>query len=215
MLVDLDLRRPYVAKFFDLQGKPGLTDVARGRLPLREALTEIDLSTRKASGAAANGRRHDVPASSVASITADDQRRRGSLRVLTSGPMPPDTGEFVASERVKSILASLKIDSDVILVDAPPLLSVSDALAITRITSSLVLVARMGIVRRPMIKHARRVLDGCPVRVLGCVVTGVTARQQYGYGYGYGYGYEATNRVIDPLLDEPKEERRASRPQTM
>jgi len=198
VLVDLDLRRPYIAKFFRLGGRQGLTDVALGRLSLHEALVDIDLSRApgaSVAGVATNGHGAD-PAQVRQRVTADDQRR-GGLRVLASGLMPPDTGEFVASDRVRSILAELERDADIVLIDAPPLLSVSDALALSRQASALLLVARLGIVRRPMLKEVTRVLERCPARVLGCVVTSVQA--SHGYGYGYGYGYTSTNATMEPV----------------
>lgn len=201
ILVDLDLRRPYVARFFDLQGRPGLSEVALGRFALHEALTEIDISRPQASKTSdpeANGHGDTQPLSATRQMVMAD-RDRGGLRVLTSGPMPPDTGEFVSSERVKHLLADLERDADVVLIDAPPLLSVNDALALSQIAGALLLVARIGIVRRPMFKDIRRVLDRSPARVLGCVVTGVQAN--LAYGYQYGYGYSSTNDGLRPAPD--------------
>jgi capsular polysaccharide biosynthesis protein len=69
ILVDFDLRRPAVDRYFDLRGRPGLTDVALGDVTLDEAL---------------------------ATIALPEFQGTGSLQVLPSGPTPPDPGEFSA-----------------------------------------------------------------------------------------------------------------------
>ena len=133
-------------------------------------------------------------ASSITSKTTG-----AGLRVLTSGPMPPDTGEFVASDRVKAILTDLEHDADVVLIDAPPMLTVNDALALSPLAGGIFMVARIGVVRRPMFKHLKRMLERCPARVLGCVVIGGTTT--HGYGYQYGYGYSSTNETLETPAD--------------
>ncbi len=194
ILVDLDLRRPYLAKFFGLEDRPGISEVALRRVAISDALCEIDLSTPGAAPTAASA------SNGTASSTARKRYARAGLRVLTSGPMPPDTGEFVASDRIKAILADLELDADIVLIDAPPMLTVNDALALSHLTGGLFLVARLGIVRRPMFKHLRRILERCPARVLGCVVTG--APTSVAYGYQYGYGYSSTNKALEPAKTE-------------
>lgn len=203
VLVDLDMRRPSLADLFELDGQPGLSEVALGRLPLGEALTEIDLSadrTRPRDDRGTNG----IPtrgASSRRITTPGDfqQQSSGTLRVLTSGPMPPDTGEFVGSDRVRALLGELSQDADLVLVDAPPLLIVSDALAISPNVQALLFVARLGVVRRPMLSDALRALQQSPARVLGVVVTDVPTTQ----GHAYAYEYHATNESLDHVPLEP------------
>ncbi len=178
ILVDLDLRRPYLAKFFQLVGRPGLTDVALGRSTLDEALTEMDLTTGEPS---VELKRRDASNGS-----------NGGLRVLTSGPLPPDVGEFVGGGRLQQILADLAATADLVIIDVPPLLRVNDALTLTALVDAVVLTARLRVVRRAMLKEVQRILTRSPVRVLGCVVTGVALTET---SYGYGYGYPTTNEV--------------------
>lgn len=195
ILVDLDLRRPYIAKFFGLVGRPGLTDVALGRLPLEDALHPVDISTHRDPANAVvafEGNGHSPDADESAVVVGADHEH-SSLRVLPCGAAPPDTGEFIGSEWLQTVLSKLEQDADIVLVDAPPLLSVGDALALTARVDALLLVARLTIVRRPMLREVRRILSSSPIQVLGSVVTGVQANQGYGYAYSYAAADDDTS----------------------
>lgn len=199
VLVDLDLRRPYLAKFFNLVGRPGVTDVALGRVPLADALTHIDLDSGRVTQAptrtSALGRAAEHATAAPNGLRTDlgEPSRTNKLRVLTSGPMPADTGEFVGSEWLSQLLQVLKKDADIVLVDAPPLLSVSDALTLTAHVDAVMFVARLRVLRRSMFKDLRAAFASSPARMLGCVVVGVQSVS----GYSYTYGYSATNDPIE------------------
>jgi polysaccharide biosynthesis transport protein len=172
VLVDLDLRRPFLHRFFDLGDRPGLTNVALGRASLHDALAPVALGGAYAreDGSRQNGH----------------ERHRGVLFVLGTGPIPPDPGEFIGSAAVTRILATLSADVDVVVLDSPPLLRVGDGLTLSSKVDALVLVARLGTIRRDLAREVRRVLHSVPAQTLGFVITG----QGSGEGYGYGYGYE-------------------------
>jgi Mrp family chromosome partitioning ATPase len=179
VLVDLDLRRPFVDRFFDVGDAPGLTQVALGHASLTQALVPISVPRPEAAlngarngRAAANGNGH----SDVACL----------LEVLRSGPVPPDPGEFVATQALSEILAELRDRADVVVVDAPPLLHLGDSITLSAKVDALLLVARLNILRRPMLNELHRVLDACPAQKLGFVLTGANLEEGYGYG-GYGY----------------------------
>jgi capsular exopolysaccharide synthesis family protein len=172
-LVDLDLKRPALDRLFGLRRRdvPGITDVALGSVPLNEALVRIPIFGG------------DDPAAGPRSSS-----ERGALGVLQTGPIPPNSADFAASGRLGSVLDELAETCDVVLIDAPPILQVSDAMALTAKVDALFVVTRMSAVRRPALNELRRVLDQAPVAKLGFVLTGVRAQEGYGYGYGYGYG---------------------------
>lgn len=172
-LVDLDLRRPYVANFFGLVGAAGLTDVALGHIGLERALHPI---------AVAEGGPLPASAAGVANEAV--------LDVLPAGPLPPNPGEFIESHALAAILQELRLRYDIVLVDAPPILSVGDPLALSSRVDGMLLIARMNVFRRPMATELRRSLTAARARVLGVIVTG--AEEDDGYGYGYGYGYYAS-----------------------
>jgi Mrp family chromosome partitioning ATPase/capsular polysaccharide biosynthesis protein len=172
VLLDLDLRRPYLHRFFDLGRQPGLTNVALGRATLQDALVPVALGGPEqgdADGRGENGRGGS----------------KGVLFVLGSGPIPPDPGEFIATGAVTRLLESLKNDADVVVIDSPPLLRVGDGLVLSSKVDALVLVARLGIVRRDMVREVRRVLHSVPAQTLGFVLAGHGPGEEYGYGYSY------------------------------
>ena len=190
ILVDFDLRRPTIHSLFDLPPRPGLTDVALGYATLDHALTKIPLVSLKPRSAPA----------------AED----GTLEILRAGPVPPDAGEFLASTAVEGILAKLRTHESLVLLDAPPLLQVGDAIALTAKVDAILLVARLKVVRRPMMRELRRLLDVAPAAKLGLVVTDVAGERGYGYA---SYGDEpARSRWQFRLPARQQPRRRPRRP---
>ncbi len=196
-LVDLDLRRPLLATFFDLGGAPGLTEVALGRASLDDALAPIivDGAERLSGSGSAAFDRLEVQGNGRGGAEP------GSLHVLASGPIPPDPGEFVGTQRLAKILADLRERADIVLVDAPPLLRVGDAMTLSSHVDALVVITRMNVVRRHMLAELRRLLEAAPATKLGFVLTGAEGEQGYGYGYGsgYGYGYQPRKEQQQPV----------------
>ena len=192
VLVDLDLRRPYLDKFFGLDG-PGITQVALGHVPLEQALATVAIadpgSKDDANAAGGNGRIKVIDAAGNGNGRA--QPVKGVLQVLPSGPIPPDPGEFVNTQALSEILVQLRELADVVLIDAPPALRVGDAMTLSTKVDGVVVVARMKVVRRQMLHELARQLGTMPTPVLGFVVTAAGEEQDYGYGYGYGHGYHA------------------------
>lgn len=177
-LVDLDLRLPYIDRFFELELAQGVTDVALGTIPLEKALRHIDLQT----GAAAPAHARSVGSNGHGS-------ERGLLDVLVAGALPPDPGEFVGSRRLGEILAQLHSAYDLVILDTPPVLRVGDAMTLSTHADGIVVVTRLNLIRRPMLSDTRRLLANAPALKLGFVVTGSSDHDDDGYGSGYGYGY--------------------------
>jgi Mrp family chromosome partitioning ATPase/capsular polysaccharide biosynthesis protein len=182
VLVDLDLRRPFVERFFDVAEGPGLTQVALGIAPLGRAITRVAISggdpvLYPASNGNGNGNGH--------------KPQVGALDILPSGPIPPDPGEFVGTARLTEILEHLREHADVVLVDAPPLFHVGDGLVLSAKVDAVMVVTRMDVMRRGMLTELKRLLDTMPAEKLGFIVTGADEEESYGYGSGYsGYHYQ-------------------------
>jgi succinoglycan biosynthesis transport protein ExoP len=149
VLVDLDLRRPSLRRFFELGRGAGITDVALGDVPLRKALAPVP-----------------VP----------------GLLVLQAGTPPPNPGEFVGSQALRDVLVQLGETADIVLVDAPPLLQVGDAMTLSSAVDAVIALTRLKTLRRGILDDLRRALDQMPANVLGFVVT--DAKEGVGYGYG-------------------------------
>jgi non-specific protein-tyrosine kinase len=193
VLVDLDLRRPCIHGFFDLAGRPGVTNIAVGHLTVEEALIPIELPSvpnRNGDGIGAA-----LTASGQVKILANGNRsgdrtapQSGSLSILPTGPIPPDPGEFVGTAQLTAILEELRGVADVVLADAPPLFHVGDGLTLSAKVDAVIVVTRMDVVRKPMLVELRRLLEAMPASKLGFVVTGAESEEVHGYGYG-GYDY--------------------------
>lgn len=112
------------------------------------------------------------------------------LAVLPSGPLPPNPSELLASTGMREVMEQLEQRYQVVIVDAPPLLPVTDAAILATITSGALFCIRSGRVRRDQVRRALEALEAVDAVVLGALFTMVPRRGPDSYGgYGYGYGY--------------------------
>src|SRR5829696_364698 len=178
-LIDLDLRRPSLHTFLGGSPEPGLTDVAVGRELLARAMRHLSLQT--GGGLEIKVERNGRP--EVSSDGSDGHPDLdGVLHFLPCGTIPPAAGEFVASERVAALLNHLREAFDVVLVDAPPLTVVGDAMTLSAVVDAIVVVTPFGI-ERPLLQAVARELQNCRAAALGFVLTGAPDTGAYAYGY--------------------------------
>lgn len=130
----------------------------------------------------------------------------GKLSVLPAGRIPPNPSELLGSERMKYLLHTLENHYDAIVIDAAPLLPVTDAAILSKITGGVMLVVAVGKTKKPQLQGAVNHLQSVDGRVLGVVLNKIPTRGTeslsyrygyggYGYGYGgYGYGYGEANK---------------------
>lgn len=126
----------------------------------------------------------------------------GTLQVLASGPLPPNPSELLASGGMRDLIARLEAEFDMVIIDAPPLLPVTDAAVLGTMTSGAVLGVRYGFTRREQFRRAAEALHAVDAKILGAVLNMVPRRGPdalYSYGNaGYGsygdksYGTEAS-----------------------
>ena len=184
-LVDLDVRRPIIARFFGLEGRPGVTSVATGTVPLQEAVATIGVGGRASS------------AGSVSGNGAGASQLAGVLQVMPAGPPPLDPAVFLSTAELSEIIGQLRERCDIVLVDSPPALAVGDAMALSSVVDAILVVARAGVVRKASLVELRRLLETAPPAKLGFVLTG--AEVDVGYGSG-DYGSDATG--VEPPVDQ-------------
>lgn len=193
-LVDLDLRKPMVGRMFGIEFRPGLADVAIERIELERALTPIRLQATepiRLSRASRRAESDDAPGAG---------HGPGQLYVLPAGFLPASPGELVGTQAVAGILSQLREEMDYVLVDAPPLLTVSDAAALSTRIDAVMVVVRLGVVNRPMLRDLVRELDASPAHKLGFVLTGAGAAELYGAGtYAYRARGETQEQPVDRL----------------
>lgn len=134
------------------------------------------------------------------------------LQVLACGPIPPNPSELLQSHAMEKMLADLRADFDVVILDAPPLLPVTDAALLATQADGAVVITRHGQTTRDQLSHAIDRLDSVDAKVLGVVMNMAPQRKvgsTYGYGYGYGYGNTDTGSSKRAARETKERERAA------
>lgn len=114
-----------------------------------------------------------------------------SIEVLPAGRIPPNPSELLGSKQMDQLLDTISGRTDVIILDAPPLLPVTDAAVLVRRTSGAMMVVAVGSTTRHQLASAMTALETVEAKIAGIVLSKVPTKgpDAYGYGYGTGYGY--------------------------
>ncbi|MDN6452706.1 MAG: CpsD/CapB family tyrosine-protein kinase [Lactiplantibacillus plantarum] len=110
------------------------------------------------------------------------------LFVMPSGPKPPNPAELLASDRMTKFLTFATRKLDLVIVDAPPILPVTDARILAGQVDGTVLVVRQNFVEKVAVRQAVSALKNARAQLLGTILNDVDIKT-HGYGYGY-YGTE-------------------------
>jgi non-specific protein-tyrosine kinase len=111
-----------------------------------------------------------------------------NLRVLTSGPLPPNPAELLTSEAALPLIEALKEQSDLVIFDTPPMGALTDAVVLSARTDGTMLVVRAGTTRPPVVSKALETLRKVGGHPLGVVLNMVDVRSLRDYSYYYYYG---------------------------
>jgi non-specific protein-tyrosine kinase len=134
-----------------------------------------------------------------------------NLRVLTSGPLPPNPSELLGSQKMRRLIERLKDEADVVLFDTPPILFVTDAAVLAMETDGVLLLAASGRIRRATVLQAAQRLQQLGATIVGVVLNFVPAHRPKGYYYyRYYQGQDEKGEAVAPS-EEPKQIRRAQR----
>jgi succinoglycan biosynthesis transport protein ExoP len=174
ILISGDLRRATLDEIF-LEKKPlnGLTTLVLQR------------ATAKPEGTNGSGAKPTTPAGVLVKTGVPN------LLLLPSGPVPPNPAEIMGSRRLASLLDEYSAASDMLIIDTPPLLPVTDAAVLAERVDGVVMVVALNETRREALKRAMAILEGTGVRILGVVVNKSTGSGTSDY-YAY-YGDAANN----------------------
>jgi capsular exopolysaccharide synthesis family protein len=142
----------------------------------------------------------DVMSGDMDLLTAAQETVVGGLSVLTSGPLPPNPAELLASPSFERLLQDAQQEFDIVLVDTPPLLAVSDPCIVAQRTHALILVLRMSRNRRTAVKRAAELLQTNNVPVIGIVCNGTDASTG-------GYDYRSVYTSDAPVEVKPVEQK--------
>ncbi len=178
LLVEADLRKPFLHHAFGIPREPGLTEVILGNTSWQSCLrTVTDLMLGPLG---------------VDKIMAAPNLDK--LFLLTSGAPPPNPTEFLNSQRMTELIATFRQEFDFVIFDCPPILPVTDAAILAAKTDGTLIVYRVGKIARSALKRAKTLLENVRGTVLGVVLTGLRAEVSPDYEeleyYRYAYGHE-------------------------
>ena len=114
----------------------------------------------------------------------------GSLRVLGASGPARNPAILLGSARMRNLLDELQEKCDLVIVDTPPLLAVSDAIPLLKEASGVILIAQVNRTHTNALSKAQEVIAAGGGTLLGSVATGAKSGGLYGYGGYEGYGYE-------------------------
>lgn len=185
VLVSGDLRRPTIDRIFGLE---------KGTHGLSELLAGIPHPTPQANGDhGGNGRRSPLATSRLGGVLAQPDGE--NLYVLPSGATPPNPAELLGSARMAQLLDDLGELADVIIVDTPPLLAVTDAAALASQVDAVLLVTALGETHRGAAKRAHELVANADVRFFGLVLNKVDTSSDGYYRYYDYYGASESSRT--------------------
>jgi capsular exopolysaccharide synthesis family protein len=159
-LVSADLRRPRLHEFFLRDGRVGLSDVLGRGIALDAAIQEVTLLSSAAKDLSAV-----------------------SLRLVSSGPVPDDPAELLGSGAMRMVIEDLERVSDIVLIDAPPVLPVTDAPVVAAMTKNVLLVIGPNSATRGSVVSARQQLERVGARIVGGILNGPHAIKAESFGY--------------------------------
>jgi tyrosine-protein kinase Etk/Wzc len=177
LLVDADLRKPLVNKYYGLPISPGLTDHVLGNYHWKEVINTIS----------------DIM---LGDFGIDDiliTPGMDTLHILTAGTKPPNPSEILTSNRFREYLKEAAINYDFIFIDAPPVMPVADASDIATLTDGVILVYMTGKIGRGVLRRVKSNLENVDAKLTGVILNKVKSDagpEYYQYHSYYYYGNE-------------------------
>lgn len=161
LFIDVDMRKGYTHKLFNVSNDNGLSDILSGKVDAQKTVKTI---------------------SSV------------GFDFIPRGMVPPNPAELLMHRRFGELVTWASTHYDIVILDTPPILAVTDAAIIGNYAGTTLLVARFETNTAKEIEVSVKRLEQSGVVVKGCILNGVVkkASSYYGYGYNY-YGYKYTD----------------------
>ncbi len=177
VLIDADIRKGRIARYFKRKSVPGLSDYLSGQASLSDVVHRT--------------------------------KTNENLSYITCGTHSPRPYELLESDEMKNLIAELKKYYDYVIIDTPPILMISDALALTPVVDGTVLVCRHQVSYVSDISRAINTLRFSKANILGVIVNDYkeTKTGKYG-GYGNNYSYYSSNYGYGYTASEATEEKK-------
>ncbi|TGE39725.1 polysaccharide biosynthesis tyrosine autokinase [Desulfosporosinus fructosivorans] len=110
------------------------------------------------------------------------------VSVITGGPIPPNPAELVGSHRMKRLIEGVSEQYDVVLIDTPPIVAVTDAAILAQEVDGVILVLASGEVNKDFAQRAKELLDKVGAKILGAVLNKADMKTSEYYYYYYYHG---------------------------
>ncbi|MBP9021439.1 MAG: polysaccharide biosynthesis tyrosine autokinase [Syntrophobacterales bacterium] len=196
LLAEMDLRNPIIAHMFGIEKTPGLTDVMLGNLGWESSVKTIA----------------DMMMGRFSIDELLETPGIDNLSIIPCGTVPPNPAEFMNSKSTGDFIEWAKSNYDVLLMDAPPVLSAADAAILGSRADAIVIVYRVGKTSRATLRRAKAQLDHVQANVIGIVLNGIRADissdfSDYDYKHYRYYGVEAKKKGLIDRLSARVEER--------
>ncbi len=211
LLIDADMRRGTVGQIFDIaSGTAGLSEYLAGAASLEEVVHPVALASAQSlseqsvtSGATVATREPELEAvlegiklmDSPSSSAIGSSEQGGGLSVMSRGKAPPNPSELLMQDRLPEFLKEMTRHYDLVVLDTPPVLAVTDAMIIGRYADMNLMVVRHNQTAIHEVEEVAKTFRINKVDLSGVILNGYNHKDskygQYGYSYGYQYNYES------------------------
>lgn len=163
LIIDCDLRRPSIHRFFNISNSPGMTDILSDAFNPKDAIFKTSIN---------------------------------KLDILPVGTLKPNPSEIFDPESIGNMIEEMKFYYDLILVDSPPLIPVSDPMILAPFIDAILIVVKSGATQKEVVRRAVDILAKDKNKILGLIMNNVNQSLPYHYNYSY-YNYEYKNPKIN------------------
>ena len=154
LLIEADLRKPVLDKYFKVSPGKGISGVLSGTVSMDEAVQPTQFA---------------------------------NLYIMVAGVKPPNPAELVGSEAMRTVFEKVRDFADFILVDSPPVLAASDAMALAPMVDGVIVMASYNKADRENARRTSELLGKVNARILGLVINNLSPATRYGYYHYYYY----------------------------
>jgi polysaccharide biosynthesis transport protein len=187
LLVGGNMRRPSLHRFFGIEREPGLSDILVGNARWRDCIrTVADILMGRFE-------MEDI----MAAPGLDN------LHIIEAGPIPANPSELLSTSAMAEFLRAVSAEYDIVLIDTPPVLPVTDSAIVAGQADGVLLVYQAGKVGRLVLKRAKAHLESTRAKVWGVVLNDVQTEvsgYNYTHYYTHYYGEETPSAHEDGVL---------------